>query len=222
MTLLPLCHDIDEEGNRSRCWDTDKVRKDIVLDTQIFPWNIPVCPSPFKSNQKLVSVGGADYFSLKSNCIFSPPPSAIKETNVIATRRIWPFFISSSSSHSKNECPNFQGRNTKNGNPLWLEKNSTSLEKKRQTWFFEASMMCLLWSSPNTPFLRSTGRSKVVPNKTPDTNTRTPQYEQQNNIKWYQVGQGMARTCRMAVLATRMPPRRLRRGYAGTRTRIWN
>ena len=31
-----------------------------------------------------------------------------------------------------------------------------------------------------------------------------------------------ARTCRMAVLATRMPPQRLRRGYAGTRTRIWN
>ena len=95
-------------------------------------------------------------------------------------------------------------------------------KKTTKMMFFEASMMCLLWSSPNTPFLRSTGRSKVVPNKTPDTNTRTPQYEQQNNIKWYQVGQGMARTCRMAVLATRMPPRRLRRGYAGTRTRIWN
>ena len=35
-------------------------------------------------------------------------------------------------------------------------------------------------------------------------------------------GQGMARTCRMVALATRMPPRRLRRGYAGTRTRIRN
>ena len=33
---------------------------------------------------------------------------------------------------------------------------------------------------------------------------------------------GWARTCGMAVLATRMPTRRLRRGYAGTRTRIWN
>ena len=35
-------------------------------------------------------------------------------------------------------------------------------------------------------------------------------------------GQGMARTCRMAVLATRTPRRRLRRGYVGPRARIWN
>ena len=40
-------------------------------------------------------------------------------------------------------------------------------KKTTKMIFFEASMMCLLWSSPNTPFLRSTGRSKVVPNKTP-------------------------------------------------------
>ena len=40
-------------------------------------------------------------------------------------------------------------------------------KKTTNMMFFEASMMCLLWSSPNTPFLRSTGRSKFVPNKTP-------------------------------------------------------
>ena len=83
-------------------------------------------------------------------------------------------------------------------------------KKTTKMIFFEASMMCLLWSSPNTPFLRSTGRSKVVPNKTPvqknhcsvsflscaslislqyhNTLTHVPQYEQQNNIMWYQVG----------------------------------
>ena len=41
MALLPLGHDIDEEGNQSRCCDTDKTRKDIVLDTQNMSMKYP-------------------------------------------------------------------------------------------------------------------------------------------------------------------------------------
>ena len=218
MTLLPLCHNIDEEGNRSRCWDTDKVRKDIVLDTQIFPWNIPVCPSPFKSDQKLVSVGGADYFSLKSNCIFSPPPSAIKETNVIATRRIWPFFISSSSSHSKNECPNFQGRNTKNGNCLWLENNSTSLEKNDKHDFLKRPWcVCCDLHRIHRSWGPLAGRSLC------QTKHLTLTHERHNmnnkttssDIQWGKEWQGpVGWLCWLREC--------LRGGYAGTRTRIWN
>ena len=41
MALLPLGHDIDEEGNRSRCCNADKMRKDIVLDTQNMSMKYP-------------------------------------------------------------------------------------------------------------------------------------------------------------------------------------
>ena len=133
MTLLPLCHNIDEEGNRSRCWDTDKVR---IRHSPRHPNISMKYPSLSQSVQiqskACFQLAELTTFSLKSNCIFSPPPSAIKETNVIATRRIWPFFIlSSSSSHSKNECPNFQGRNTKNGNPNGCGWKKTVLPWKK-------------------------------------------------------------------------------------------
>ena len=90
--------------------------------------------------------------------------------------------------HTKNECHNFQSRNTlleirwklqtptkpKKSFKTFCAWSGNSLEELKSGNLkfldlgFQASMMCLLWSSPNTPFMRSTGRSKVVPNKIPE------------------------------------------------------
>ena len=91
MALIPLGHDIDDEGNRSRCWDTDKMRKNIVLDTQILSMKYP-------SLSQSVQIQSKCYFQLEELTAFSWNPIAFgpklpsaTKPNVIATTRVWRF-----------------------------------------------------------------------------------------------------------------------------------
>ena len=74
MALLPLSHDIDEEGNRSRCWDTDKMRKDIVLDTQNLSMKYPSLSQSVQIQSKYIKIG---CFQLEELTTFSWNPISI-------------------------------------------------------------------------------------------------------------------------------------------------
>jgi len=92
----------------------------------------------------LFSVGGADYFSLKSNCIFSPPRSAIKNQRHRNKEDLTIFHIIFIKPQQKrvSQLPRPQHKKWKS---LVAGKKQYFPGKKTTNMiFFEASMMCLL------------------------------------------------------------------------------
>ena len=122
MALLPLSHDIGEEGNRSRCWDTDKMRKDIVLDTQNLSMKYPSLSQSVQIQSKYIKIG---CFQLEELTTFSWNPISIWPKTSFGNKNqchrnkegltVWPCLLchlhQAPQTQTKNECHNFQSRN---------------------------------------------------------------------------------------------------------------